>query len=273
MHIGRDRNFEFLANGRENFAAFARADSTKGTHRCPVRLVVGRFEDKIDIFGRADFGDASRHPPNKLFRLDYARTENERRALPANCDFADANWFDSWHERKQSRYGGILKSSLSAVVAFLFMLVFLLGMLSMGLQLVASRVLAPFFGSSIFVWASLITTFLAAFSTGSFIGAAVSAISMRKQKRIVGGLMIACSATLLFNSVASYAVCDWLDAQIENLPLKLIAACVLLYFVPVMSLSSITPVCIAHYDRLEKAAGRSAGLVNGISTFGNIIGV
>ena len=159
------------------------------------------------------------------------------------------------------------------MVAFLFMLVFLLGMLSMGLQLVASRVLAPFFGSSIFVWASLITTFLAAFSTGSFIGAAVSAISMRKQKRIVGGLMIACSATLLFNSVASYAVCDWLDAQIENLPLKLIASCVLLYFVPVMSLSSITPVCIAHYDRLEKAAGRSAGLVNGISTFGNIIGV
>ncbi len=57
----------------------------------------------------------------------------------------------------------------------LFSLVFCLGMLSMGLQLVALRVLASFFGNSIFVWASLITTFLAAFSTGSFIGAVVSA--------------------------------------------------------------------------------------------------
>jgi len=146
-------------------------------------------------------------------------------------------------------------------------------MLSMGLQLVASRVLAPFFGSSIFVWASLITTFLAAFSTGSFVGAAVSAKPRINQSRIVAGLMIACSATLLFNSLGSAAVCDWLDLRIDNLPAKLIATCVLLYFVPVMCLSSITPVCIAYYDRREKSAGRSAGLLNGVSTLGNIIGV
>jgi hypothetical protein len=156
---------------------------------------------------------------------------------------------------------------------FLFILVFSLGMLSMGLQLVASRVLAPFFGSSIFVWASLITTFLAAFSTGSFVGAAVSAKPRINQSRIVAGLMIACSATLLFNSLGSAPVCDWLDLRIDNLPAKLIATCVLLYFVPVMCLSSITPVCIAHYDRREKSAGRSAGLLNGVSTLGNIIGV
>ncbi len=156
---------------------------------------------------------------------------------------------------------------------FLFILVFSLGMLSMGLQLVASRVLAPFFGSLIFVWASLITTFLAAFSTGSFVGAAVSAKSRINQSRIVAGLMIACSATLLFNSLGSTAVCDWLDLRIDNLPAKLIATCVLLYFVPVMCLSSITPVCIAYYDRREKSAGRSAGLLNGVSTLGNIIGV
>ena len=159
------------------------------------------------------------------------------------------------------------------MAGLLFALVFLLGMLSMGLQLVASRVLAPFFGNSIFVWASLITTFLAAFSTGSFIGAAVSSSSRLNQGRIVAGLMIACSLTLLFNSLASSRVCDWLDLHIDNLPAKLITACLLLYFVPVMSLSSITPVCVAYYDRREKAAGRSAGLLNGVSTLGNIIGV
>jgi len=157
--------------------------------------------------------------------------------------------------------------------AFLFILVFLLGMLSMGLQLVASRVLAPFFGNSIFVWASLITTFLAAFSTGSFIGAAVSAQFISRQCRIVAGLMIACSATLLFDSLASYSICDWLDLHIENLPAKLITSCLVLYFIPVMSLSSITPVCVAWYDRREKSAGRSAGFLSGISTLGNIIGV
>src|SRR5437764_6801079 len=98
--------------------------------------------------------------------------------------------------------------------AFLFSLVFCLGMLSMGLQLVASRVLAPFFGSSIFVWASLITTFLAAFSAGSFIGAAVSTKRRATQSKVMAGLMIICSATLLFDSLACYPVCDWLDLRI-----------------------------------------------------------
>jgi MFS family permease len=157
--------------------------------------------------------------------------------------------------------------------AILFFLVFCLGMLSMGLQLVASRVLAPFFGSSIFVWASLITTFLAAFSLGSFLGGVVSVKPVAVQSKIVGGLMATCCGTLIFNSLACYAICDWLDLRIENLPAKLIATCFVLYFVPVTMLSTITPVCIAHYDRFKKSAGRSAGLLNGVSTLGNIFGV
>jgi predicted membrane-bound spermidine synthase len=143
----------------------------------------------------------------------------------------------------------------------------------MGLQLVASRVLSPFFGSSIFVWASLITTFLAAFSTGSFLGAMVSGKSPPAQSRIILALMAACSSSLLINSLASYAVCDWLDLRIDNLMPKLIGACVLLYFVPVATLSALTPVCVQFYDRQERAAGRSAGLLNGASTLGNIAGV
>ena len=143
----------------------------------------------------------------------------------------------------------------------------------MGLQLVASRVLAPFFGSSIFVWASLITTFLAAFSTGSFIGAFVSGKPFAVQARIMAVLMTIGSGALLFNSLFAYAVCDWMDLHIENLPGKLIATCLLLYFVPIASLAALTPVCVGFYDRWRKSAGRSAGLLNGVSTLGNIAGV
>jgi MFS family permease len=157
--------------------------------------------------------------------------------------------------------------------ALLFLLIFCLGMLSMGLQLVASRVVAPFFGSSIFVWASLITTFLAAFSVGSFLGGLISVTLPPRQRMIMGGVMAVCCASLIFNSLACYTVCDWLDLQIESLALKLILTCLALYFIPVTMLSTVTPVCIAHYDRFRKSAGRSAGLLNGISTLGNIVGV
>lgn len=44
------------------------------------------------------------------------------------------------------------------------------GFLSMGFQLVATRVVAPYFGASLIVWAFVISTFLAAFSLGAFLG-------------------------------------------------------------------------------------------------------
>jgi len=157
--------------------------------------------------------------------------------------------------------------------ALLFVLVFFLGTLSMGLQLIASRVLAPFFGSSILVWASLITTFLAAFSTGSFVGAWVSAKPPAIQRKVMAALMGLSSAALLFNSLGCYAVCDRLDLWIDNLPAKLITTCLLLYFLPIAGLSAITPVCVAYYNRGGISAGRSAGLLNGVSTLGNIAGV
>ena len=57
------------------------------------------------------------------------------------------------------------------VMLFAFYLVVTtLGILSMGFQLLASRLLNPHFGSSIIVWAWLISTFLAAFSAGSMVG-------------------------------------------------------------------------------------------------------
>ena len=45
---------------------------------------------------------------------------------------------------------------------------FFSGAVLMGLEIVGSRVLAPFFGNSIFVWASLISVFLTALTLGYF---------------------------------------------------------------------------------------------------------
>ncbi len=48
--------------------------------------------------------------------------------------------------------------------------VFLSGAALMGLEIVGSRVLAPVFGTSLFVWGALITTFLAALAAGYALG-------------------------------------------------------------------------------------------------------
>src|SRR6516162_2876961 len=93
MHVSGHRNFQFSTNRRQNLATLARAYSAKRFYRSPVRFVVGSLENKSRILRVADFGDLARHSPNKLLRLNHARTENECGPLSAYCDFAYVKGF------------------------------------------------------------------------------------------------------------------------------------------------------------------------------------
>src|ERR671919_282064 len=64
---------------------------------------------------------------------------------------------------------------LSMVKFLLNVIVFISGAVLMALEIVGSRVLAPYFGSSIFVWGSLISVVLAALSIGYYWGGWLSA--------------------------------------------------------------------------------------------------
>jgi hypothetical protein len=62
------------------------------------------------------------------------------------------------------------------MVRFLLnVVVFVSGAVLMGLEIVGSRVLAPYFGSSIFVWGSLISVVMTALSVGYYWGGWLSA--------------------------------------------------------------------------------------------------
>ena len=69
------------------------------------------------------------------------------------------------------------------IVAVFYLIVIILGILSMGFQLLGSRLLNPHFGSSIIVWAWLISTFLAAFSLGSMLGGWISNLEAGARRR------------------------------------------------------------------------------------------
>src|SRR5439155_1543674 len=64
---------------------------------------------------------------------------------------------------------------LNMVRFLLNIIVFVSGAVLMGLEIVGSRVLAPYFGSSIFVWGSLISVVMAALSIGYYWGGWLSA--------------------------------------------------------------------------------------------------
>ena len=154
-----------------------------------------------------------------------------------------------------------------------YTLVVLLGILSMGFQLLASRLLNPFFGSSLIVWAWLISTFLAAFSLGSIIGGWISNAPPRQRQRaqwIVGAIAV---GSLGFTAFFGRAMLGQIEIAFAEITTGLLVACLALFFLPVTTLSSFGPQCVQYLASRGTPPGKASGLIYGVSTLGNIAGV
>ena len=154
-----------------------------------------------------------------------------------------------------------------------YVVVITLGILSMGFQLLASRLLSPYFGSAIDVWACLISTFLAAFSVGSMLGGWISNLPPPQRTRWQLGGALAAVLTLALTALGGRALIDQIATQLEPGKLPIMLSCVVVFFFPVTSLSSFTPQCVQFLASRGMPPGKASGLVYGVSTIGNIAGV
>ena len=97
------------------------------------------------------------------------------------------------------------RSSTAIAVA-----VFLAGAALLGLEIAASRVLAPYFGNSLYVWGALIGVVLAGLSTGYWIGGIIA--DRYPTPRLLVAMLAAASLLVL----AIPFVDDWvLDQLVE----------------------------------------------------------
>ena len=150
------------------------------------------------------------------------------------------------------------------------------GFLGMGFQLVASRLLAPYFGTTLIVWAFLISSFLAAFSLGSFFGGSLSRLTGRSRRKALIVLVIVGVGWFGIVAFAGRPVmrCPRGDVRggLGRHRARLRAA------VPgsgggaLGAAADLHGVCL-RADGGGRGAGSSSGLIYGTSTFGNIVGV
>ena len=169
--------------------------------------------------------------------------------------------------------GGLRPPNLRVHLVIFYTLVVLLGILSMGFQLLASRLLNPFFGSSLIVWAWLISTFLAAFSVGSILGGWISnaPTSQRIRAQWIAGAVAV--GSLAFTAFLGRAVLGQIEIAFTEITTGLLVACLGLFFLPVTTLSSFGPQCVQFLAGRGTPPGKASGLVYGVSTLGNIAGV
>ena len=170
---------------------------------------------------------------------------------------------------------GPRRTGSPATIGLFYILVFVMGILSMGFQIVASRELAPSFGSSVVVWSFLISTFLIAFSVGSFTGGIVATKS-RSQIAVAQWIFGGCAVGgFALNAFFRHRLLGWLEYNVESFNLGLLLSCTILFLAPVLALTAFTPLCVQFHSRAQRdrSSGHAAGVIYGVSTLGNIGGV
>ncbi len=155
-----------------------------------------------------------------------------------------------------------------------YVVVVTLGILSMGFQLLASRLLNPYFGSAIDVWACLISTFLTAFSVGSMAGGWISNLPGDVRRRWQLGSAVLAIVTLAVTAWFAKTLLGRIEMAFEpGGKTPILVACFGIFFLPVAALSTFGPQCVQFLAVRGTPPGKASGLVYGVSTLGNIAGV
>src|SRR3954471_10644577 len=145
---------------------------------------------------------------------------------------------------------------------------FVAGAVLLGLELAASRVLAPAFGNSLFVWGALIGVVLTGLSIGYWAGG-VLADRMPSPRLLLGsvfvGGMLVLAIPLVDERVLRF-VEDW-DPGPRLDPL---IAATILFFPPSVVLATVTPIAVRIASRELAFVGRTAGRLFSVSTAGSI---
>ena len=148
--------------------------------------------------------------------------------------------------------------------------VFLCGGVLLGVEMAASRVLAPYFGNSLFVWAAIIGVILGGLAAGYWLGGALADRfpSPLTLAAVIAAGAVAVLAIPLADRPVIEAVLRW-DPGARLDPV----VCTAILFLPMaVLLSAVGPVAVRLQTEALQRAGRTAGRTFAVSTTGSIAG-
>ncbi|NNK86652.1 MAG: fused MFS/spermidine synthase [Flavobacteriaceae bacterium] len=151
---------------------------------------------------------------------------------------------------------------------YLYLLSFLEGGAVMACELIGAKLLAPFFGTSLYVWASALALTLGGLTLGYFIGGRLSK-KFSGSTSLLYWVMISAGILLVLMPYTS----DLMMNATINLSLEAGAIFSLMIFMlpPLMFMGMVSPIIINLLTSKAKTAGNNAGNVYAISTLGGIL--
>ncbi len=154
--------------------------------------------------------------------------------------------------------------------ATVLVLAFTSGFIIMSIELLGGRILAPYFGSSIYVWGSIITVFMVALSVGYLIG---GQLSLHRPNLARYGLFFVAAAVMATPTIAfGDALMDWVFERIADPRYGSLMAATILFFIPTAILGMIAPYSVRLLVTESHSSGKVAGGLYFVSTLGSALG-
>jgi spermidine synthase len=149
------------------------------------------------------------------------------------------------------------------------------GAASLGAEIAAARLLAPWFGASTVIWANTIATVLVALSAGYWVGGRLA----DRDPTLAGLSRVVLGAAALL-AIVPFVAGPFLRVSVEALDrvqagafVGSLLAVLLLVAAPVLLLGAVAPYAVRLSVTTVDEAGRVAGRLYAISTMGSLVGV
>jgi hypothetical protein len=144
------------------------------------------------------------------------------------------------------------------------------GFYVMLVELLSGRIIAPSFGSSIYVWGSVIFVFMLGLSIGYLLGGIYSRYSPSVPRLCF--ILIASALATTPTLVLSNWLLDEVFYHIMDPRLGSLTACIGLFLVPTIFAGMVSPYAIRILVTNRESSGHDAGYLYFISTLGSSLG-
>jgi spermidine synthase len=158
-----------------------------------------------------------------------------------------------------------------------YAIIFTSGGAILALELLASRIMTPYFGVSLYIWTGILSITLVSLALGYWAGGRFAGSAMARPAERLAQAFALMPAVAAFAIIAACLLYPRLFAQLAGLSLVLgsFAACLILLFLPLVATSAMNPLLVAILLRREnrQAGDAGAGRVFFVSTLGSVAGV
>ena len=148
--------------------------------------------------------------------------------------------------------------------------IFILNAIYMILELIASRVLSPYFGSSNLVWTSVIGIILLSTSLGNYLGGIIADKNGNKKNLQI--ILGATGLTVLLIPLIQNTLLEGIVELTSSIRIGVIVATIALFFIPSMLVGTLSPIIIKLKMENSDKIGKVSGNIYAIATLGSIVG-